>query len=72
MAVAVADRLVPMVTKLVLCIMRDVPELIMRLSISYTLSVITLVSVSQVESYLKDAGMAGLVSAWAMARRRPI
>ena len=26
----------------------------------------------QVESYLKDAGMAGLASAWAMARRRPI
>ena len=25
----------------------------------------------QVESYLKDAGMAGLASAWAMARRRP-
>ena len=26
----------------------------------------------QVESYLKDAGMAGLTSVWAMARRRPI
>ena len=25
----------------------------------------------QVESYLKDTGMAGLASAWAMARRRP-
>ena len=25
----------------------------------------------QVESYLKDMGMAGLASAWAMARRRP-
>ena len=25
----------------------------------------------QVEFYLKDAGMAGLESAWAMARRRP-
>ena len=25
----------------------------------------------EVESYLKDAGMAGLASAWAMARRRP-
>ena len=25
----------------------------------------------RVESYLKDAGMAGLASAWAMARRRP-
>ena len=25
----------------------------------------------QVESYLKDAGMAGLASVWAMARRRP-
>ena len=25
----------------------------------------------QVESYPKDAGMAGLASAWAMARRRP-
>ena len=25
----------------------------------------------QVETYLKDAGMAGLASAWAMARRRP-
>ena len=25
----------------------------------------------QVEAYLKDTGMAGLVSAWAMARRRP-
>ena len=25
----------------------------------------------QVESYLKDAGMAGLASAWVMARRRP-
>ena len=25
----------------------------------------------QVESYLKDAGMAGLASTWAMARRRP-
>ena len=25
----------------------------------------------KVESYLKDAGMAGLASAWAMARRRP-
>ena len=24
----------------------------------------------QVESYLKDTGMAGLASAWAMARRR--
>ena len=26
--------------------------------------------VAQVESYLKDAGKAGLASAWAMARRR--
>ena len=26
----------------------------------------------QVESYLKDTGMAGLASAWAMVRRRPI
>ena len=26
----------------------------------------------QTEAYLKDTGMAGLVSAWAMARRRPI
>ena len=25
----------------------------------------------QVESYLKDTGVAGLVSVWAMARRRP-
>ena len=25
----------------------------------------------QVESYLKDTGMAGLASAWVMARRRP-
>ena len=25
----------------------------------------------QVESYLKNTGMAGLASAWAMARRRP-
>ena len=25
----------------------------------------------QVESYLKDTGMADLASAWAMARRRP-
>ena len=25
----------------------------------------------KVESYLEDAGMAGLASAWAMARRRP-
>ena len=25
----------------------------------------------QVESYLKDTGMAGLASAWAMARRKP-
>ena len=25
----------------------------------------------QVESYLKDTGMAGLASVWAMARRRP-
>ena len=25
----------------------------------------------QVESYLRDTGMAGLASAWAMARRRP-
>ena len=25
----------------------------------------------QVESYLKDAGMTGLASAWAMGRRRP-
>ena len=25
----------------------------------------------QVESYLKDTGMTGLASAWAMARRRP-
>ena len=25
----------------------------------------------QTEAYLKDAGMAGLASAWAMARRRP-
>ena len=25
----------------------------------------------QTESYLKDMGMAGLASAWAMARRRP-
>ena len=25
----------------------------------------------KVESYLKDTGMAGLASAWAMARRRP-
>ena len=25
----------------------------------------------KVESYMKDAGMAGLASAWAMARRRP-
>ena len=25
----------------------------------------------QVASYLKDTGMAGLASAWAMARRRP-
>ena len=26
----------------------------------------------QVEAYLKDAGMAGLASAWAMTRRRPM
>ena len=26
----------------------------------------------QTEAYLKDTGMAGLASAWAMARRRPI
>ena len=26
---------------------------------------------SQVESYVKDTGMAGLASAWAMARRMP-
>ena len=26
----------------------------------------------QVEAYLKDMGMTGLASAWAMARRRPI
>ena len=26
----------------------------------------------QVESYLKDMGMAGMASAWVMARRRPI
>ena len=25
----------------------------------------------QAESYLRDTGMAGLASAWAMARRRP-
>ena len=25
----------------------------------------------QMESYLKDTGMAGLASAWAMVRRRP-
>ena len=25
----------------------------------------------QVESYMKDTGMMGLASAWAMARRRP-
>ena len=27
---------------------------------------------SQTESYLKDKGMMGLASAWAMARRRPV
>ena len=27
---------------------------------------------SQTEAYLKDMGMAGLASAWAMVRRRPI
>ena len=26
----------------------------------------------QTEAYLKDMGMTGLVSVWAMARRRPI
>ena len=26
----------------------------------------------QTEAYLKDTGMTGLASAWAMARRRPI
>ena len=26
----------------------------------------------QTEAYLKEIGMTGLVSAWAMARRRPI